>query len=81
MCSYNNWQDLILKIHPTNFQDDTPPDVVDDDEDGSTIETTTVMSSHTTTSSSTLSHHGTRLSSHLTRDHPELTADVVTDEI
>ena len=63
-----------------SFQDDTPPDV--DDDDGP-IETTTVLSSHTTTSSSSssLSHHGTRLGGDLTRDHPELSADVVTDEI
>merc|ERR1712141_923581 len=54
--------------------------VNDDDED---VETTNVLRSHTSASSSSnLSHHhSTRLASHLTRDHPELTADVVTDDM
>jgi hypothetical protein len=62
--------------------DDTPPGVVDNDDDED-VETTNVLQSHTSASSSSnLSHHhSTRLASHLTRDHPELTADVVTDDM
>ena len=47
------------------FQEVTSPDVDDDEEDDD----------------GSARHHNTRLSSHVTRDHPELTADVVTDDI